>query len=309
MSKVVHALCSEAFADSCLRPEKSFEIVVLKELEAALMLPPGTPLVVEDELLTRGDPQRAALAERGDLVLVGDFDLPKTIEALAGAPKLAHVVWRSKGLLRRQLRSTLTQLAGGPLWTLDKYIEEPTVIDSVTVRSSDQKSDCIDRVARLAAQLGGFSELAAGAAMVASELVMNAIFNAPVEPATGQPKYRGQPRDAHLSLAPGEEVSLSYGANEHVFGLAVTDQFGRFNRETLLSNLVRSSRPDHAQIRMRTPGAGVGLFMILNAVSQLDVQVARGGMTRVVALFGLCKRYRDFEAFGHSLNFFGREGA
>lgn len=312
MTAVAYAFCDAAFYSAHLQPlvdEKLVRISILNSLVQALSVPHGVPLIVDDSLLSPAAPERRALFRRAHLVLVGDFDLASAIQLCGTSPVLAHVLWRNDRLLGRQLRSTLLQLLGAGAWDVKDYLRAGTAITKCVLTSSDKQGAIIEQVSAAAAAAGGFSELSSSVATVASELMMNAIFNAPLDGNTGAAKYRESPRDAVLQLTPGEAVTLSYGADEALFGLSVRDQFGRFNRQTLLEYLVRSGRADDAQIKMRTPGAGVGLYMVINAVSQLDIHVVTGRTTQIVALFGLSKRFRDYESFGHSLNFFVREPA
>ncbi len=312
----VHAFVSDAIFTQHLAPLAGklgrCAIRRLPSAEALLAIGPrdGGPdlYVVEEALLQQEPARRTAVMRRRGLVLLTAQDVESTIRLFAENEALRHVHSINDALLGRQLETTLAQiLADAPL-PLTRYLASGASLQSMVVKSSQAKQGVIDAIVFDVAPVVAFADLAGVVATVTSELLMNAVFNAPHDAKRGLPKYRDLPRDETLTLAAGEEVRAFFGHDEGALVLGVEDRFGMLSRATLAANLLRASRIGAAQIKMQTAGAGVGLYMVINAATQLDVYVERGKLTRLTAVIGVSKRYRDFERLGHSLNYFGKEG-
>jgi hypothetical protein len=81
---------------------------------------------------------------------------------------------------------------------------------------------------------------------------------------------------------------LQYASDGELFALGVTDYYGALQKETLIeyvSRCLTSSRPLNAS--ESASGAGLGLYLVSNSVSQLLVNVSPGVATEVIALFNL----------------------
>jgi hypothetical protein len=118
---------------------------------------------------------------------------------------------------------------------------------------------------------------------VCEELLMNALYDAPVD-ADGRPMFADiDPHDRIETRSP-RPVSIRYAATDQLFAVAVRDRFGRLAKNTILSYIEKCiSSPN--QIDRKTYGAGLGLYLVANAAASYTVNVAYGIATEVVCTF------------------------
>jgi hypothetical protein len=264
------------------------ETVVIADLAA--------PSVPQDTL--------SSLCRRARTLALTSKDGPTTLDLLASHPGLNHVLVKNNQLRPRQITSIVSKLAGTPLWGIESYLAPGSACHRQKIKDYAKKQDVIDGVRAYTEELASFRELPNLAATVTWELMMNGFFDAPLDRESGVPKYADKPRHEGLILADHEAIDLAYGHDDDLFVVSVTDPFGRLDRATVLGNLQRSAQLNDGQIKRTSAGAGVGLFIVFDGTSQLDVHVAPGSRTEVTAVICLSRRLKDFEQRGNSLNFF-----
>lgn len=120
----------------------------------------------------------------------------------------------------------------------------------------------------------------------ADELLLNALFDAPCDPA-GQPRYLAHSPAQRLLLTalPGEEAELRFAADAQRVVVAVRDPFGRLFRSTVLDYFRRCAIAQAARqspIEQKTGGAGVGLYLVLSSANELIFRLCPGRSTEVV---------------------------
>jgi hypothetical protein len=142
--------------------------------------------------------------------------------------------------------------------------------------------------------------------LVADELIMNAIFNAPRDE-SGQPKYTHRHRD-RLELEPHERVFFRFACDGRNVALSVSDQFGSLDREVIVKYLERCFSGGPAEMEEKRAGAGLGLYMVFNSITQLTFNIHSDVSTEVIALFYVRSGARAFKASGRSLNIFVLQG-
>jgi hypothetical protein len=261
-------------------------------------------LIIDQAFLSLLTPEVWAHVDQQNVILLIDRGLEETIKHLKIFPGLAHVQVKNDSLFSKQLHLTIKQILFGAASSLSDYLAPGAVIIEDTMKKSSQRQECIGRILQDVDHISGFTELRSTVATVATELLMNATFNAPHDLSTMKPKYKDIPRQNQISLHQNEEIKISHGYDRELFCLSVTDNFGMLNREVLIDNLVRAASGGGTQVQMQTPGAGVGLYMVLSLVNTLDIYVKNGESTQITAIIGISKRYIDFERRGQSLNLF-----
>ena len=118
---------------------------------------------------------------------------------------------------------------------------------------------------------------------VCEELLMNALYDAPVDADGKQVFAEVDPHDRTDKLSP-RPVSIRYAATEDMFAVAVRDRFGRLAKNTILSYIDKCIHSPN-QIDRKTYGAGLGLYLVANAAASYVVNVAYGIATEVVCTF------------------------
>lgn len=190
-----------------------------------------------------------------------------------------------------ELVATCEKILRRDCFGLDKYMSGYGIELShqVIVRALERDT-VIERLTGVVRALGGGRRLIDAVALVADELVTNAIYNAP-RGADGQPRYASRSRRDKVTLEPTEYVRLDYGSDGRAFGIAVTDNFGGLTPETIRCGMERCLTADN-QIEQKLGGAGLGIYTSLGNVNQLVVNVDQGVKTEVIALWDLERRGR-----------------
>lgn len=206
-----------------------------------------------------------------------------------------------------ELRVTVQKILRQDIFGLDKYLAPATTVRQLTVTGSACREDYNTSVMRFAEEnrLGQYmAKLVFG---ITEELLMNAIYDAPV--AGGRHHYGDLPRTETVKLEPDEYSRLSFGCDGHVFGVGVSDPFGALTRQKLFEYLKKVlRRADSANlIDTKKGGAGLGLFKILYSSHTLICNVRPQKQTEVMALIDIQNQVRDFSKMPRSVHYFSVE--
>lgn len=203
-----------------------------------------------------------------------------------------------------ELRITIQKLLRQDIFGLSKYLNPTTPIHEMLITGSEDREICNTTVMNFAEdnRLGQYlAKLVFG---ITEELLMNAIYDAPL--AGGRHHYGDLPRTQMIELAPDEYARLNFAFDGSAFGIAVSDPFGALTREKLFEYLKKVlRRRDSANlIDTKKGGAGLGLFKILYCSHSLICNVAPGKQTEVIALIDIQQQLRDFARMPRSIHYF-----
>lgn len=207
----------------------------------------------------------------------------------------------------RELSTTLSKLATGDIFGLDRYLSHATQRLVMDVGSSDEMVAMLERANTLIASTALRRRVKEHVLFTVDELLTNALFNAPLD-AEGLPVYRASERTHSVLLPPEKAVRVEIAADDHTVGVSVTDRFGSFEVEELQALLLESTSMQPHKIREgSTGGAGIGLKQVIRAVSGLVFNIEPGRRTEVLALFDVLPSYRGYVQRPKSLSVFARE--
>jgi hypothetical protein len=202
-----------------------------------------------------------------------------------------------------ELVATCEKILRRDCFGLDKYMSGFGIELShqVIVRAAE-RDHVIERLTAVVRALGGGRRLVDSVALVADELITNAVYNAP-RGSDGQPRYATRSRREKVTLEPTEYVRLDYGSDGRVFGIAVTDNFGGLTPERMRRR-IESCLTSQDPIEQKQGGAGLGLYTALGNVQQLVINVEEGIKTEAIALWDLERRGRGSGGGPGSLHVF-----
>ncbi len=135
---------------------------------------------------------------------------------------------------------------------------------------------------------------------LAHELIMNAMYDAPVD-AQGRPRYAAD-RKAELRLEPSERPAVWLATDGSRLVLQVADPFGRLQRHHVMNGLARGL--SGGEMDQSHGGAGLGMMMCHNSAALLVFDVRRGIRTEVTAVFELDLNLREFRTQARSIHYF-----
>jgi hypothetical protein len=287
---------------------------------ARLFMAAGTSAVTIDE------PAALAAALDGVDVLCADsFDGDLVAEQIRARPGMRGVLWTAEPL-RRSLRYVvetqaidsvvgrrdfesppraweITMLArrlqGVPTPPLSAYLDWGFSAQDIEVRGSRDRDAATGKIHDFVAALGVPRRVAEMFAELGEELLMNAMYDAPVD-AAGRPKYAAD-RKASIDLQAHERPALRIATDGTRLALQIRDPFGRLERRHVFEGLARglaSGEQDRSG-----GGAGLGMMVCHNASSALFFDVLPNRHTEVTALFELDTNLREFRTSAKSLHF------
>jgi hypothetical protein len=134
---------------------------------------------------------------------------------------------------------------------------------------------------------------------LAHELLMNAMYDAPVD-------HHGQPRFAHDRKAdielPAEDAAIFRCGSDGVrVAVEVVDRFGRLNRGHVFGGLTRALKS--GQMDTANGGAGLGMLVSYRSTTALFYDVQPGKRTRVTGIFDLDLNLREFRLLPKTIHF------
>jgi hypothetical protein len=195
--------------------------------------------------------------------------------------RINHVVVGDE--LDHGVYTTAKKLLTGDIFGIEKYLPAETPVHYARLRDFEGRGKAIDTVLGFAEEVKMRRQVRTAIGQVCEELLMNALYDAPVDAEGKQVFAEVEPHDRTRSRSP-RPVSIRYAASEDSFAIAVRDRFGRLAKNTILGYIDKCIHSPN-QIDRKTYGAGLGLYLVANAAASYIVNVAHGIATEVVCTF------------------------
>ncbi|MEQ1569047.1 MAG: hypothetical protein ABMA64_25645 [Myxococcota bacterium] len=175
--------------------------------------------------------------------------------------------------------------------------------------TSAARDGVVAEVGSLLNGVGVGPRTAAKASDVAHELLMNAMYVAPID-GRGEPKY-ARDRRGEVTLTPREVPTLRLAFDGQILVLEAQDPFGRLADHQVLDGVLRGFANHDAgtvELDVGRGGAGLGMAMVYASSVALMIEVRPGETTRVLWFHDVEIAPRDYRALPASLHLF-RAGA
>jgi hypothetical protein len=202
------------------------------------------------------------------------------------------------------LAITLQKLTRRDFFGIEKYLSPDSQLKHHTIRGSSDRDICNKKVQDWVEACGLGKNIGRLAYGVCEELLMNAIYDAPV--AGGRKHYDEMERHENRTLAVDEWAMLRYGIDGRLFAISISDPFGAFARDKWFSYLRKALKRDDSEalIDTKKSGAGLGLFKMLYSSHAVVCNVDPGKLTEVIILISLNHPVRDFAHMPRSIHYF-----
>ena len=181
--------------------------------------------------------------------------------------------------------ASATKALRGNIFGLNKYFPWGVTTFSMVVKSYADKNKAIDVLMQYANLAGVRGPVRERIQTVADELMMNALYHAPVDK-DGKELYREKTLKELVQLAEVPAIEVQYGSTGRYFGLSVRDGGGSLTRERAMQYLLKA-RSNSPELEQKIGGAGLGLVSVLRSVSKLIFNLEPGSSTEVVGLFDI----------------------
>ena len=185
------------------------------------------------------------------------------------------------------LFATLNKLLLGEYFGIRKYLMWGVQSKSWSVSHGESKAAVLDGVRAIAAEVRCHPRVADLFLMAVDEMIINALYRAP-------------PSEGALA----RPVSVECGSDGRLLVVSVLDEHGRFKPQDLYGGLGRSLEqqgiPGDAQ------HANMGFRIMLDALSQLAINVEPGKCTEIIGIVDLRKSLKQYRSSVPTFNMFSK---
>jgi hypothetical protein len=216
---------------------------------------------------------------------------------------LTNILAKSGELEAEDLLVTLQKILRGDVFGTDKYFGWAAETATMTATKASDRHAIIDAAAVFAERAGAAGRFVEAFRGACDELVTNALYDAAVDE-HGARRFAHRRRTEEVELAAGEEVVVRFCADGRRVGIGVVDPFGSLDASTVVRYLGKCFRRGQDQVDEKEGGAGLGLYYVLEGLSQFVVNVDAGKRTEVIGLLDVRHRYKDFASKAKSFNVF-----
>ena len=214
------------------------------------------------------------------------------------------IYWREdSSFCQLELLTTLQKIIRGDIFGIEKYLDGGATSATFPVFGTKSRDVLVQEVEDFCRSCSLSSNIIRKAKAVTEELIMNAIYDAPV--AGGQTRYEDM-RNLVFELEPGDRSILSIGCDSEVLVIGIKDPFGAFKRDKFFdyANKIVYRYDNERLIDTKEGGAGLGIFKMLYDSNGLVLNVAPGETTEVIAIVEMTLKSQAFTKMGRSLHYF-----
>lgn len=226
---------------------------------------------------------------RINFVYVTSKDIPQYVPTLLKQDFFPNVVNRDeedKQFTIKNYVTTVSKLASGNYFGLEKYISWGVEVKEVEVKDSDHRSQVIADMDEYFSHSGIRASNRGRLSVVAEELLMNAIYDAPRDK-NGKALYNHKDRTQKVELSEAHRPIFRYATDGVLMAVSITDPFGALDAQTLFAYLEKcyTSQGSLNDGRTDKGGGGRGLHQIIENSDLVVFNVDPQKRTEVIALF------------------------
>jgi hypothetical protein len=173
-------------------------------------------------------------------------------------------------------------------------------VQKIEITKSSQKTAAVKAVQNFLIKMGIIERMATKIAQASDELLLNAIFDAPVQK-DGTRYRRNGSRDTDFVID-GGGITLSFAEGDHYAAISVTDNFGSLAKEEIMFALKKDFQDRAYIVRPGSGGGGLGLNSIVQSGLSVILLTRPQLRTEAIILFPKARTYKEFKS---SFSFFG----
>jgi len=229
------------------------------------------------------------LYPRAEIVLLISSEIKDNLGKILDLPyvtKLLSITFEDRNLTIKNFHTTLSKIANKDYFGIKKYLHSQVEIKRQKVNASDERSRLIENMSSYFRDLGVRASIVDRARTAAEELLMNIIYDAPVD-SGGKPLYNQLPRTTAVQLRAHECGEFLYACDGVMLAVSSLDPFGSLSRDTVLKYLESCYSNKAGTLNVAKGGAGRGLFMLVQNADIVIFNVKKGIQTEVICLFSV----------------------
>ncbi len=225
------------------------------------------------------------------IVLMTESQSHDQLEPLRNYSFICNIIARqedNRAFTIKSLSTTIFKLLTHDLFGMEKYLNWAVKINEYAITGSLMRNDLIDHLQAYMEEMGVRRNIQMRCSMVADELLMNAVFDAPVDE-NGKSLYNHRSRKVPVELKKEHYGLFRFACDGLLFAISVIDPFGEFDRNTILKYLesCRAGQADQFNKQLGKGGGGRGLFLIIESSDLVIFNVKKGQRTEVTAIFDM----------------------
>lgn len=190
----------------------------------------------------------------------------------------------------KNIFTTLGKLTSGDIFGMERYLNWGVQVQKNSIVGQSQKAELMQEMEKYFAR-GGMREAVINRCRdVADEMLMNAVFDAPVDE-NGKPKFNHLTRSSEVELDHTESGEFHYACDGVMAAIAVQDPFGSLDKETLMSHMrADTARSEESEEAESKAGAGLGLRLIVENSDLVVFNIKKDIRTEVIAFFNVDRK-------------------
>jgi hypothetical protein len=240
---------------------------------------------LDGELARAASERLPRLAGGGPMIaVIPHSNLAAVVELMQSSDRVAGVMV-AEGFDPRRLSAMAARILADDLFGFENLMAPGTPIHARVVSDYQEKSRCMSGVSEFVDEAQVPRKYRAPIEQCIDEMVMNALYDAPID-VQGTPLFSGIPTRARITMRTEQSVVVRYACDGKLFAVSVRDAFGTLERSTVLRYLHKCLHAEQP-IDRKAGGAGLGLYLMVNASTAVSFLVLPGIATEALCLFDL----------------------
>lgn len=222
-------------------------------------------------------------------LLMTTSKISSSLDALAQLPFLDNVVSRNADdrlASSKALLISVNKVINKDLFGIEKYLSWGVEVNRQVILHSKQRDEIKNNMTTHFRRFGIRSSILDRVSAVVEELLMNAIYDAPVD-SYGKSIFNHMSRKEEIMLDTHQQSQLRYACDGINLAVAVEDNFGALSKDIIISYLKSCYEGKAGTLNADKGGAGRGLHQIVENADLTVFNVKRGVRTEVICIFSL----------------------
>ncbi len=220
------------------------------------------------------------------IVAFTNTEVASYLDKLQRLPFVSHVVSRDatdRNFTTKTILTTINKILNRDFFGLEKYLAWGVDVQEVKILNSGERTQHIEKMQESFKKIGVRSSLLGHCGVVAEEMLMNAIYDAPTD-AKGQPLFNHQARTQAVALSSDQAATLRYACDGNLIAISVSDPFGGLPKKIIFDYLETCYKGEAGHLNEGKGGAGRGLHQIIEHSGLTVFNVQNKIKTEVICL-------------------------
>lgn len=218
------------------------------------------------------------------------------VEHIVRSPMFGNFIYRNYGDASaagkhygRILRACNADRAFG----LQNLLPEGSKVQTVKFQHSGQKQEAVEAVKNYLLAAKFKARMANVVANAVDELLMNAMFDAPVDN-IGNQMLAKTPRSTRLELKGPHEVEMQIGYDGRYIAITAVDLWGSLDKNKLMNHISKVYMNEEYRVKTSVAGAGIGLATVFRSGGSFLFTSENRVRTEVTVFFRRFDNYKEF---------------